>query len=87
MMNESHLKELLAELHEELESADNLSDEQIAHLRTATDEIHAVLRREGKESGSLAETFRNAADRLEVSHPRLTHAVGRVADALSQIGI
>lgn len=86
-MSESHLKELLAELHQELDAADDLSEEQAADLRTAIDDIHAALRRKGKESGSLAESFRNAADRLEDSHPRLTHAVGRVADALAQIGI
>lgn len=87
-MSESHLKELLAELHEELEAAEDLSDDQAADLRAAIDEIHTALRRKGKEKpGSMAETFRNAADRLEDSHPRLTHAVGRVADALSQIGI
>lgn len=86
-MSESHLKELLAELHRELESTENLSDDQIAHLRMAMDDIHAALRRERKESHSLAATFRTAADRLEDSHPRLTHVVGRVADALAQIGI
>lgn len=86
-MSESHLKALLAELHEELEAAENLSDEQVAQLREATQEIDAVLRRERKETTFLAETFRSAADRLEDSHPRLTHAVGRVADALAQIGI
>lgn len=86
-MSESHLRELLAELHRELEAAESLSDEQAADLRAAIGEIHTVLRRERKETGSLAETFRSAADRLEVSHPRLTHAVGRVADALAQIGI
>lgn len=86
-MSESHLRELLAELHQELADTENVTDEQAAELRTAMDEIHVVLRRREKHTGSLEETFRNAASRLEQSHPRLTHAVGRVADALAQIGI
>lgn len=86
-MSEAHLKELLAELHQELAETEDLSEEQVAQLQSAMEEIEVVLRRSGKQSGSLEETFREAASRLELSHPRLTHAVGRVADALAQIGI
>lgn len=86
-MSEAHLKELLAELHEELTATEDISDEQAAQLQSAMDEIDEALRRSGRQPGSLEETFRNAASRLEESHPRLTHAVGRVADALAQIGI
>lgn len=86
-MSEAHLRELLSELHQELAETEDLSDEQLAELRAAMEEIEGVLRRSGKQTGSLEETFREAASRLEQSHPRLTHAVGRVADALAQIGI
>ncbi|WP_164102754.1 DUF4404 family protein [Candidatus Laterigemmans baculatus] len=86
-MSEAHLKELLAELHQELSETENLSDEQVAELRAAMEEIDDALRRSGRRSGGLEETFREVASRLEQSHPRLTHAVGRVADALAQIGI
>ena len=86
-MNEAHLREVLAELHQELTATENLSDEQATQLRSAMDEIHVALRRSGRDPGGLEARFRNVASRLEESHPRLTYTVGRVADALAQIGI
>ena len=40
-----------------------------------------------EEHESLADRLRNAAGHFEESHPTLTAAVGRIADALSAIGV
>jgi hypothetical protein len=41
----------------------------------------------GSESTGVIDQLRDAAERFEDSHPTLTNTVGRIADALSQLGI
>ncbi len=40
-----------------------------------------------QDNNTFAGQFREAAERFEDSHPHLTHTVGRIADALAQLGI
>ena len=86
----SELSEILTELHEALEaSGDDLANETRAELRETADEIRRALdpTEETELSVSLRERLSSALDSFEESHPRLTAAVGRVADALSDLGI
>lgn len=39
------------------------------------------------DDDSLVGQLREAADQFEQSYPKLTHTVGRIADALGQLGI
>jgi len=90
-MSESpSLDQILAELHEALEaSGDDLDSEVRDELRQAAAEIQAALGSpdERELSDSLAQRLRGGLERFEETHPRLTAIVGRIADALSDLGI
>ncbi len=88
-METERLKEDLLRMRQELERSDSLAPDTRARLEEIAADIESMLeseeRREGHES--LADRLRSAADHFEESHPSLTAAVGRIADALSAIGI
>jgi hypothetical protein len=86
---ESSLKESLDELREALEAPDDLDEELRAELRSAAEEILEALDpdHERELSGSLRERLTNTLERFEKSHPKITETVGRLADALSDMGI
>jgi len=83
------LNEIIDELHEALEAPDDLDEELRAELRTAAKEILEALDpdHERELSRSLGDRLTNTLERFEKSYPRLTEIVGRVADALSDMGI
>jgi hypothetical protein len=85
----THLAEVLGELHEALASARELDDEAIAELRSAADEISEALERSGDDAwpSALRSKLSDALERFEIEHPRITSLVGRVADALADLGI
>ena len=86
---ESSLKESLDELREALEAPDDLDEALRAELRSAAEEILEALDpdHERELSGSLRERLTNALENFEKSHPKITETVGRLADALSDMGI
>jgi hypothetical protein len=86
---EPSLKETLDELREALEAPDDLDEELRAELRSAAQEILEALDpdHERELSGSLRERLTNALESFEKSHPKITETVGRLADALSDMGI
>jgi len=82
------LSEILDELHAALEEAPEIGDEGRVRLEKAAGEIREVLERPDAEpSESLRDQLSAAVERFEVSHPQLTQIVGRIADALSDLGI
>ena len=89
------LDETLAELHEQLTSADDLLPEQLEQLRSTIQEIEATLNasineghdRSVEADGSIVDRLRRATAQIEQSHPTITATVGRIADLLSQLGI
>lgn len=89
-MNKEKIAELLRQLHHELGDTEGLDQELADQLRAATQEIETVL---GGEKGlasaepGVIDQLRQAAEQFEDSHPALTNTVGRIADALSQLGI
>jgi len=86
-MNEEKITQLLGQLNDELSDADGLDPELTDRLKAATEEIRAALAGDDVEPQGVVEQLRDAATRFEDSHPTLTNTVGRIADALSQIGI
>lgn len=89
-MPRQQLDEALAQLQQQLADADHLDRDQIASLRAMVADIQAALEQEEQEERSepsLAARMREAARHFEDSHPTLTNTVGRVADALAQMGI
>ena len=90
------LKERVDALHQQLSNAGELGDSDRKSLETLLTDVARVLDRddesreaeaEENEHETLAEQLRDAAEDFEEHHPALTHAVGRVADALSSLGI
>jgi YhcH/YjgK/YiaL family protein len=82
-------EQILQELKDELGSAHTIDPERAARLEQSIDEVQLAIanRQSDSDSDSLSFRLRSLAQEFEVSHPRLTHTVGRVADALAQIGI
>jgi hypothetical protein len=86
---QSPLTEILAELHEALEASGDLGKEVREELQEAVEDIRRALdpAHDSELSSSLGKRLTAALEDFEESHPRLTAIVGRVADALSDIGI
>ncbi len=83
------LSEIIDELREALETPEDLNEELRAELRTAAQEILEALDpdHERELSGSLRERLTDALEKFEKSHPKITETIGRLADALSDMGI
>ena len=81
------LEQILEDLRAELAASDHLDANHDARLRDSIADIQVAMDNQQSPPDSFAERMREVARELEVTHPRLTHAVGRVADALAQIGI
>lgn len=86
----SRLQESVDHLHEQLATAEHLGDVERQSLESLLGEVARVLDREDEESPEpegLADQLRDVAEDFEEAHPVLTHALGRVIDALSSLGI
>jgi hypothetical protein len=83
------LKEIIDELREALEAPDDLDEALRAELRSAAEEILEALDpdHERELSGSLRDRLTSSLERFEKSYPKLTETIGRLADALSDLGI
>jgi len=83
------MNEIIDELREVLEAPDDLDEELRAELRSAAEEILEALDpdHERELSGSLRDRLTNTLERFEKSHPKITETIGRLADALSDMGI
>ena len=95
-MPEQQLKQQLAQLHQDLSAGAEIDEETRGLLlQLARDIEGAVADKSGteqtpepveEESGLLAR-LQHLADEFEESHPDISMTIGRVADALSQLGI
>lgn len=94
-MPQEQLKQTLAELKSQLAVDEDLDEETEALLQQLADNINEVLIREqAREAGekppekqSTLDQLLDLTERFEESHPDLASAIGRVANALSRIGI
>jgi len=87
-MEKQRVSRLLEQLHEELSTADALDEGTVEKLREAVEEIEAALANSASMiSPPLVQRMRDALYHLPDSHPAVKNTVGRIADALSQIGI
>ncbi len=92
--NIEELRDTLAQLHEQLESGDPAQGETRDLLQEALGEIQGALDRAGTGEQPSSDDDLTLRDRLsrmtedfEEEHPKLAAAIGRVADALSNLGI
>ena len=84
------LNEILNELHQALEASDDLGEEAREQLRGAASEIRQAIGDDSSSSDtsqSLGDRLNEALESFEGKHPKITGIVGRIADALSDMGI
>jgi len=90
------LRERVDALHQQLSGTESLDAADRASLESLLADVARLLERddEARDEGASAETheslvdqLREAAESFEEQHPSLTELVGRVADALSRLGI
>ena len=89
-MREPHLRETLEQLHTELKCADTIDERSRELLRGVIADIEDLLERNqkrGTQPESIIEQLREVVRAFETTHPTLTDAIGRVADALAGMGI
>lgn len=87
-MEKQRVSQLLAQLHEELSTADALDEGTAEKLREAVEEIEIALAHSAPLSSQpLVQRVRETLYHLPESHPNVRDTVGRIADALAQIGI
>jgi len=90
-MKKKHLHKAIQELHTELKRTQPADDHVRGHIERLILEIE-MLRQEPGEIPShryqqFLERLRESVQHFEASHLSLTLAVGRVIDALSNMGI
>ncbi|MBT5019325.1 DUF4404 family protein [bacterium] len=97
-MERQKLKETLTELHSELEtSTEPVDAETIALLRQVATDIDKVCLTESpaveeespvvEEKEGMLDQLLSLTEEFEESHPKLAEVIGKVASALSRIGI
>ncbi len=89
MPEKSHLKQTIAQLHQELAGSENVDEELQSSLKQLEDDIGRVLQTEkiDPEGESLGERAEQAAVRFRVSHPRLEMILNELAETLGRLGI
>ena len=88
---EQRLRELLEELHSQLEEDELVGDEPRDLLHTVMGDIQERLDQGADEAqdwpSSLGDRLRESLEHFGEAHPTVTSTVGRVIDALSSMGI
>lgn len=93
-MDTQELNDILVTLHDELTHGQELDDESRKRLQVLLADIRSALdldpesTSEGKaESDSLGDRLQDAMIDFEAAHPKLSQAIGQIADGLSNLGI
>jgi hypothetical protein len=86
-MSDTHLKETLQHLHEELERAQKLDDEDQALLSTAIADIQRKLHESAAHEPDLTDRLESAALRFQLENPELSNVVQKLVTMLRRAGI
>jgi ElaB/YqjD/DUF883 family membrane-anchored ribosome-binding protein len=86
MPTQRALLERLEQLRAEL-STSSLSRAERERLEKLISDVRAHTDEQREEPQTLLDQLQEATEQFEQTHPRLTLAIGAVADALSRIGI
>jgi len=81
------LSERLEQLRRELAASASLSAADRARLEQLIADVREHVELERHEPHSLADRLQDATSHFEETHPRLTLAIGAVAEALARLGI
>ena len=88
-MDSQELRHMLEKLHAELKQTETIDEPGRQMLHSLMHDIQEVLARSGEEESlypPLSQRLAEAVKHLEVSHPKLTLALGKALDILSQAG-
>ena len=89
-VREQHLRQMLEHLHTELQRTDTIDDRSRELLRSVLGDIEDLLERKekrGTQPESIVQRLRETVRAFETTHPTLTEAIGRLADALAGMGV
>jgi hypothetical protein len=87
MPTQQPLLERLEQLRAELAASPSLSRAERARIEKLIADVRAHADEQSAEPQGLVDRLQEATEQFEQTHPRLTLAIGAVADALSAIGI
>jgi hypothetical protein len=87
MPTQSALLERLEQLRAELAASGSLSSAERERLETLIADVRAHADERGEEPHTLLDRLQEATAQFEQTHPRLTLAIGAVAESLSRLGI
>lgn len=90
VMPRDQLRESIAHLQEEISSGEPLSPEDRTQLESVLGEVSGILASDESEASATDGAFDDLptlVERFETTHPKLAVVLGRIADALSQLGI
>lgn len=89
-MTDQKLRELLEQLHQELERTDAVNEKGDELLRHLDADIRSLLKRSGAKveaDESVLERLQDTVDHFEATHPGLTAIVSEMMTILSNAGI
>jgi hypothetical protein len=88
-MENQDLRNLLEQLHGEIEQTESVDEKGRELLRDLATDIGELLARSegGKTQTSILERLEDSISYLEVTHPTLTQTLTRVLETLSNAGI
>jgi chromosome segregation ATPase len=86
---QQRLRQMLEQLHSELQRAPAADDRSRELLERALSDIRNLLdaKHPEKRAESIVDRLRELVSTFEETHPALTEAIGRVVDALVTMGI
>ena len=77
----------LDQLHSELAASASLSPDERERLERLIADVREHVELERSEPHTFTDRLQEATSQFEETHPRLTLAIGAVAEALSKLGI
>ena len=88
-MSDQNIKQLLAQLHEELEKADQVDAETLELVHELDGEIHRLVDpdSESDDLEGVVDRANAIETRFAVEHPRAERFLREIMDALSKVGI
>lgn len=90
-MSDKAITDLLRQLHETLDGATPITEQDRALLKQLSADIQTLLAKQGADGGegheSMVEQLQSAVTRFEVSHPDLTATLSHMSKKLGDMGI
>ena len=90
-MDNKKSRELLQQLHDEINNTQTVDEEGSELLRDLDGDIRELLERSEEQQGqvhpSVIQRLESALSHFEVTHPELTTLISKVVDSLSNAGV